>query len=181
MTSAQKHNEVFTLPATTRAREQPLESAEYLSAGGREELRSINVESCLAARAFQSDSSDSSLQNRLDPFAEAGLANVVGSLMDAWIAGPNAVACAIAAQRKEAASDLDQRVFAALIEGLLQFQVFFLHLGQIRLELQKTGVVSEQSLLSLEQLLHKSSGFFVDQGAVFGGTDSFGYIARSGD
>ncbi|WP_368921328.1 hypothetical protein [Comamonas aquatica] len=172
------------LPATTTTSSaaQLLKAVECSSLRDREEFCGIHMQSGVAASAFQPDSSGSSLEHRLDSFAEAGLANVVSSLMDAWIAGPNAViARAITSQRKEAPPDLDQRVFAALIEGLLQIQVFFLHLGQIRLELQKGGVVSEQSLLSLEQLLHEGSRFFVDERAVSCSTHPLGNVAGCGD
>lgn len=121
------------------------------------------------------------LQNDSATFGKTGLANVVGGILDAWIAGPGLVVAGIAAQRKVTTTNLDQRVFAALIKGCLHLQIFFLHLGKLRLELQKSGVVSEQTLLSLEQLLHEGSGFFVDECGVAHGAHAFGDISSSGD
>lgn len=115
------------------------------------------------------------------PTDEAGLADVVSSLIDAWSSGPGLAMGGITAQRKFSAGEFDQRVLAALIEGCLQFQIFLLQLGQIRLELQKSGVVSEQSLLRLEQLLQKRRSPLVDECAVSCRTDSFGDVARSGE
>lgn len=115
------------------------------------------------------------------PSDEAGLADVVSSLIDAWCSGPGLAMGGIAAQRKFSTGELDQRVLAALIEGCLQFQIFFLQLGQIRLELQKSGVVSEQSLLSLEKLVHQGCGPFVDEGRVAQGAHSFGDVSRGSD
>lgn len=79
------------LPATTSSAAQLLKAAGCSSLRGREEFCGIHMQSGVAASAFQPDSSGSSLEHRFDSFAEAGLANVVSSLMDAWIAGPNAV------------------------------------------------------------------------------------------
>lgn len=115
------------------------------------------------------------------PAAEAGLADVVRRLIDAWNTGPGLLVGGIAAQRKFSTGEFDQRVFAALIEGSLQFQIFLLQLGQVRLELQKTGVVSEQSLLRLEQLLQKRRSSLVDECGVSQGTHALGELASSGD
>lgn len=112
---------------------------------------------------------------------EAGLADIVGRLIDSWLCGSSRVVGGIAAQRNCTASERDQRVFAALIDGCLQFQIFLLHLGQIRLELQKSGVVSEESLLRLEQLLQQGCGFLVDESGVAHCAHSLGDVAGSGD
>lgn len=123
----------------------------------------------------------SALKNHRPTNGETGLADVMGSLIDSWLTGPSRVVSEIAAQRNRTAGERDQRVFGALIDGCLQFQIFLLQLGQIRLELQKGGVVSEQSLLRLEQLLQKGGGFFVDEVGVSGCTQSLGNVSCSGD
>lgn len=123
----------------------------------------------------------SALEHNRSANGEAGLADIVGRLIDSWLCGPSGVVGGIAAQRNCTASERDQRVFAALIDGCLQFQIFLLQLGQIRLELQKSGVVSEESLLRLEQLLQQGRGLFVDEGGVAGCTQSLGDVSCRGD
>lgn len=123
----------------------------------------------------------SALEHNRPANGEAGLADIVGRLIDSWLCGPSGVVGGIAAQRNGTASERDQRVFAALINGCLQFQIFLLQLGQIRLELQKSGVVSEESLLRLEQLLQQGRGLFVDEGGVAGCTQSLGDVSCRGD
>lgn len=112
---------------------------------------------------------------------EAGLTEIVDWLIGSWLSGPSKVVVGVAAKHNYALAEGDQRVFAALIEGCLQFQIFLLQLGQIRLELQKSGVVSEQSLLSLEQLLQKRGGPLVDERGVSHGAHPLGDVARSGE
>jgi len=123
----------------------------------------------------------SALEHNRPANGEAGLADIVGRLIDSWLCGPCVVAGEIAAQRNCTASQRDQRVFAALIDGCLQFQIFLLQLGQIRLELQKSGVVSEESLLRLEQLLQQGCGFLVDERGVAHRAHSLCDVAGSGD
>ena len=123
----------------------------------------------------------SALEHNRPADGEAGLADIVGRLIDSWLVCSGQCVGGITAQRNRTASERDQRVFAALIDGCLQFQIFLLHLGQIRLELQKSGVVSEESLLRLEQLLQKGSGFLVDESGVAHRAHSLGDVAGSGD
>ena len=123
----------------------------------------------------------SALEHNRPANGEAGLADIVGRLIDSWLCGPSGVVGGIAAQRNCTASERDQRVFSALIDGCLQFQIFLLQLGQIRLELQKSGVVSEESLLRLEQLLQKGCGFLVDERGVAHRAHPLCDVAGSGD
>lgn len=121
------------------------------------------------------------LQSDCAPLGKAWLADVVGSVIDAWLSGPDRVVRRFTAQRDSAASELDQRVFGALIDGCLEFQIFLLQLGQIRLELQKSGVVSEQSVLRLEQLVQKRGGSLLDEGFVANRAQALGDVARDSD
>lgn len=121
------------------------------------------------------------LQSDGAPLGKAWLADVVGVVIDSWLAGPNRVVTSFTAQRDGATCELDQRVFGALIDGCLEFQVLLLQLGQVRLELQKSGVVSEQSLLSLEQLLHQGGRTFVDESRIAQSAHLLGDVSRCGE
>lgn len=72
----------------------------------------------------------SALEHNRPANGEAGLADIVGRLIDSWLVGPGQCVGGITAQRNRAASERDQRVFAALIDGCLQFQISFCTLAR---------------------------------------------------
>lgn len=121
------------------------------------------------------------LEHRLDPLVEARLADVVQRLRACWIAGPAGFWTDVHSIREMSAGEFDKRVTTTLASGFFQFSQLLAGFEVIVLELQKSGVVSEKTLLSLEQLLQKGGGFFVDEVGVSGCTQSLGNVSCSGD
>lgn len=135
----------------------------------------------LASRAFETGSLEPVLEHRLDPFVEARLADVVQRLRAAWLAGPALLWGDIYPIREAAVAKIDKRVATTLARGFFQFSQFLAGFEVLALELKKSGIVREQSLLSLEKLLHESGCFFVDESLVAGGGEAFGDVSRCGD
>lgn len=121
------------------------------------------------------------LKHRLSPVVEALLTNVVGRLRASWLAGPALLWADVHPIRQVAASDVDQRVATLLADGFFQFSQFLAGFEMLVLQLQEQGVVREQALLSLEQLLEERRRTFVDQRTVPHRTDSLGDVPRSSD
>lgn len=121
------------------------------------------------------------LKHGLDPLVEARLADVVQRLRACWIAGPAGLWADVHSIREMSAGEFDKRVTTTLASGFFQFSQFLAGFEVIVLELQKSGVVSEKTLLGLEQLLQKGGGFFVDEVRVASCAQSLGNVSCSGD
>lgn len=94
-----------------------------------------------------------SLEHRLDPLIEARLADVVRRLRATWINHISGFWGDIHPIHKDAVSNIDQRVATALRQGFFQFSQLLCGLELLLLQSKQLGVVTEQSVLSLEQLL----------------------------
>ena len=129
----------------------------------------IDVHGGSACRAFESDGAESTDEYRLDPLIEARLTEIVQRLRRTWIYGPAGLWTDIHAVREASVADIDKRVTTTLARGFLQFSQFLAGFEVLVLELEKSGVVSEQSLLGLEQFLHDRGCFFADESAVSDG------------
>lgn len=123
----------------------------------------VNVHGVLASRAFKSDSAEPASEHRFDPLVEARLTEVVQRLRASWLAGPALLWGDVHAIREMPISNVDKRVATTLASGFLQFSQFLAGFEVLTLELKKSGVVSEQSLLCMEQLLHDGRCFFTDE------------------
>ena len=121
------------------------------------------------------------LEHGLDPLVEARLADVVQRLRACWIAGPARLWTDIHSIREMPAGEFDKRVATTFASGFFQFSQFLAGFEVLVLELQKSGVVSKKTLLSLEQLLQKGGGFFVDEVGVAGCAQSLGNVSSCGD
>lgn len=105
-------------------------------------------------------------EHHLSPAAEAALAHAMAGFCGAWRDGPAKTWGLVHSQRKVAGTEFDQRVSRALVQCFFQANNLVCALEMLRLELQECGVVSEQSILRVEQLLHEPSCCFVDEVAV---------------
>lgn len=138
----------------------------------------------LAARAYQpigDTHEECASEHGFDPFVEARLTDVVHRLRRSWLAGPALLWGDVHPIRELARGDLEKRVATALASGFFQFSQFLAGFEVLALELQKSGVVSEKSLLGLEKLLQKGGGPFVDEGRVAQSAHSLGDVSRGGD
>jgi hypothetical protein len=102
----------------------------------------------------------------LSPVVEARLTDVVQRLRASWLAGPAGLWGDIHPICKLAGSDLDKRVATTLRQGFFQFSQLLCGLEVLLLKSKELGVVSEESLLGLEQLVVKSGDFRGDEIAV---------------
>jgi len=102
-------------------------------------------------------------QRHLSPIVEARLAEVVHRLRSDWLFGCARKWGDVCAIREVAGSDLDKHVATTLARGFFQFSQFLAGFEVLVLELKHSGVVSEQCLLSLEQLIVESRNPFRDQ------------------
>lgn len=144
----------------------------------------MSVDLCAADAAgpgIPSEVKLSEIEHHFSSVVEARLAEVVLRLRGSWLAGPALLWGEIHPIREISGSDFERRVATTLAGGFLQFSQFLAGFEVLALELQKSGVVSEQALLSLEQLLHQGGGAFVDEGGVADCAHPFGDISRSGD
>lgn len=111
-------------------------------------------EPLLAGGAFQADSAVERvlLQHRFDPLCEAWLTDVVHRLLPLrdFVARNYA---GVALKSKSPVGDLDQRVSSALGNLLLQFSQAVCHAEVVLLEGMQLGVVREETVLCLEQLV----------------------------
>lgn len=90
---------------------------------------------------------------------EAGLADVVRRLRSTWLAGPALLWGDVHSQGEVARDDFEQRVSATLREGFFNFSQLLSGLEVLLLQRQQLGVVSEQSMLGIEQLVvHRGNG-----------------------
>lgn len=121
------------------------------------------------------------LQHRFDPLVEARLANVVHRLRSSWIAGPAEMWADVHSIRELPLSQFEKRVATTLASGFFQFSQFLAGFEMLALQLQESGIVSEQSLLGLEQLLQQGGGFFVDECCVPDRAQPLGDIPCGGD
>lgn len=116
----------------------------------------VAMNGCLAIRAVPDrtgPSVDAALEHHLSPLIEAPLADVMKSLRAAWLRGPALCWGDVHPIRELARSDLDKRVAFLLIQGFLKCSNFFSILELFVRELDEHGLVSEQRLLGLEQLV----------------------------
>lgn len=91
-------------------------------------------------------------QNHFSPEIKARLAQIVDRLV---VDGFGALAFgldSIEAVNQLAATDLEQRVTASFCQSLFGLAKIINHLGHLMLQLEQVGVMSEQRILSLEQL-----------------------------
>lgn len=93
------------------------------------------------------------LENNFSPIVEARLADVMRRLRSAWLAGPALCWGDVHSVCPLATTDVDKRVSTALRDGFFSFSQFLCGLEQLLLEFKQLGVVREQSILSLEQLI----------------------------
>lgn len=143
---------------------------------------SVDLRAADAARPdLAPDVEVSIVQCNLSPVVEARLTQVVQRLRGSWLAGPALLWGDVHSIREVAGGEFDERVTTTLASGFFQFSQFLAGFEMLVLELQKSGVVSEKSLLGLEQLLQQGRGLFVDEGGIAGCTQSLGDIASSGD
>lgn len=120
-------------------------------------------------------------EHGFDSLVEARLTDVVQRLRRSWLVGPALLWDEIHPIRELAGSELEKRIATTLAGGFFQFSQFLAGFEVLALELQERGVVREQSLLGLEQLLQKGGSPFVDEGGVAQSAHSLGDISRSGD
>lgn len=133
----------------------------------------------IAAPALQTpgDSHDEvALQHHLSPIVEALLTNVVKRLRASWLAGPALLWGDIHPISIVAPGEADQRVAVALRESFFQFSSLLAGFEILVLELEKTGVVSEQSILHLEQRFVESGCFLRKQVEVSNSSDGLGHV-----
>lgn len=119
------------------------------------------------------------LEHHLSPVVEARLADVVRRLRGSWLAGPAQLWSGIHPVRELAETEVDQRVSGALARGFLQFSQFLAGFEVLLLELEHRGVVSEQRLLSLEQLIVQGRHFFRDEIEVAQADHGHGDVLRN--
>lgn len=104
-----------------------------------------------------------STEHRLDPLVEARLTEVVKRLRAAWLAGPALLWGDVHPIQEIARTDFEQRVAATLSDGFFQFSQFLAGFEVLVLHLEHRGVVSEQSLLGLQQLIVDARHSFGNQ------------------
>lgn len=120
-----------------------------------EGLSLASVYGPVAGMAMQFDAAepDLSLQNSLDALVEAKLAYVVYRLRQDWIAHMAGFWGDIQPICKVANRELDKRVATALSEGFFHFSQLLCGFEVLLLKNKELGLVSEQSVLGLEQLV----------------------------
>ncbi|KRG47369.1 hypothetical protein ARC20_03310 [Stenotrophomonas panacihumi] len=109
----------------------------------------LRIEEGVAERAF--DPATIALQDGTLTSIPAGLAQVVGDLRRAWVAGPALMWGGINSICKDAASEVDQRVVILLREGFFEFSQFLCGLELLALEIEKSAVLSEEGALGAQQ------------------------------
>lgn len=134
-----------------------------------EQRAHINVHGDLASRALQPMSAGPTNEHRLDPLVEARLTEVVQRLRASWLAGPALLWGDVHTIRELTVPDIDKRVASTLARGFFQFSQFLAGYEVLTLELKESGVVSEKTLLGLEQLLHDGGCLFADESPISGG------------
>lgn len=121
------------------------------------------------------------LEHHLSPAVVATLADVVLRLRRAWLAGPALLWGDVHPIRRAARGELEKRVATAVARGFLQSSDFFAHLEMLLLELQERGVVSEQALLGLEQLVVQGRYTFADERVVPDAQQGLGHAGSGSD
>lgn len=131
------------------------------------------------------DAGPAALQHHLSPVVITLLANVVRRLRSAWLGGPALLWSDVFPIRLLPIPQVDKRVATALASGFAQFSNLLASFEVLLLELEKSGVVSEECLLSLEQLLVQGDHFFGDQIEVSDSEQRFPHVSgqteRSGN
>ena len=118
----------------------------------------LSVDLCPAGAAFPhvpQEVQPAVVEHHLSAVVEARLAEVVGRLRASWLAGPALLWGDVHSIREVARDEFDKRVAATLAGGLFQFSKLLAGFEVLLLQLQERGVVREQTLLGLEQLLQK--------------------------
>ena len=92
-------------------------------------------------------------QHTLDPLVEARLTKVVQGLRESWIAHMARFWGDIHPIDKVASGQLEKRIATTLSDGFFQFSQFLCGFEVLTLQLRELGVVREQTVLGLEQLL----------------------------
>lgn len=150
--------------------EQPIQAAAPIGLTGAEStsdaqgvppvMRDMRLDSsadgCLTSGAMPNRADPaiaSALEHHLSPLVEAALADVMKSLRAGWLRGPAICWGDVHPIRELARSDLDKRVAFLLIQGFLKCLNFFSILELFARELDEHGLVSEERLLGLEQLV----------------------------
>lgn len=92
-------------------------------------------------------------EDRLDPILPTILAEVVLRLRREWNAGPALLWGLIHPIDKHAVTDLEKRVALLLRNGFFEYSQLLCGLEMLALQLQKGGVLREESVLGCEQRL----------------------------
>ena len=103
------------------------------------------------------------LQHRLSPIVETRLTQVVHGLRASWLAGPAQFWGDVHPIREMSLGECEQRIATTLACGFLQFSELLAGFEVLVLQLEQSGVVREQSILHLEQLIVQGRRFFRDQ------------------
>lgn len=94
------------------------------------------------------------LERSFEPLAlEAGLTEVLGRIERNWADFSARHGGSIALIRTIAAADLDQRVFAPVVESLLEFSKLLQIIKVLLLQNQELGIVGEETVLRLQKLV----------------------------
>lgn len=120
----------------------------------------------ITSAASQSDidsALEAGLEYRLDPTAQALLTDVMWRLRGEWLTGPALLWGAIHPIRQLTIPEVDKRIATTLATGFLQFSQFTCALEMLVLELGQRGVVSEKSILCVEQQLVNGRFVFSDK------------------
>ena len=114
-----------------------------------------SAEQLLTDGAFETDSSKERVlsEHRFDPFTKTWLTQVVMGLSGIKRLAAGEVFALLEGQHKDPVTDLDQRVATALRQLLLQLSQAVCHAEILLLEGMELGVVSEETILRLEQKL----------------------------
>ena len=101
-----------------------------------------------AVSIWAADPASGRLENRLSPAVEARLTQVVRSIFAALSGGFEGI-------DKEAHTEFDKLVVGSILESALKFQQFSFAYSQLLLNLDVSGVVSDEGVLQFKQLIGK--------------------------
>ena len=93
------------------------------------------------------------LENRLNPFFEARLTNIVNQLRTDWINRMAPHWTAVHTVNENASGQFEERISAAFRDGFFKFGQFLCGFEMLLLQSKQLGVVSEERILSIEQVL----------------------------
>lgn len=117
----------------------------------------------------------------VSPHIQARLAQVVRRLRGSWLAGPALLWHDIHPIGEDAATEVDERIARALVDGFFEFSQFLAGFEVLLLELEHFGVVSEECLLGVEQHIVQRSGLLSDRGGVSDADKRPGHVDGSAD